>query len=194
MSFKKFSLKPNCLLTRNDLTFISRPKSWFNYKNSWNPLFVGLLEHGYKIREFPLPFKKSEHRLHIMNKFICSTQTPTHLFIDFQDYTDLKEYFKNDYFHFFSITKPLKSLTIVDFGLSQTPTNTHTLISFNNLKSNISLLNLDDSDYILHPWLSFVEQSFSMNYFSKLKFHSHLKEILLNRCQELAELDFMQDS
>jgi hypothetical protein len=51
-----FDLKPNCLLTRWPVVFVTGPRSLFYFSNYWNLYPVFLAEHGYEVFKVHLPW------------------------------------------------------------------------------------------------------------------------------------------
>lgn len=52
-----FELKPNCLLTRFPIVFVTGQSSLFYYRNYWNAFPALLAEHGYEVFTLQLPWK-----------------------------------------------------------------------------------------------------------------------------------------
>lgn len=59
---KKLVLRPNCLLTRKPIVFISGNASPFLYKKPWQEAVYFLYEHGYKVEVLQLPFHKTSSK------------------------------------------------------------------------------------------------------------------------------------
>lgn len=57
-----FELKPNCLLTRWPLLFVTGPRSIFYFSSYWNLYTVFLAEHGYEVFTLHLPWNKKDLR------------------------------------------------------------------------------------------------------------------------------------
>jgi hypothetical protein len=52
-----FELKPNCLLTRNPVLFVTGPRSIFYFRKYWNTFPSLLAEHGYEVFTLHLPWQ-----------------------------------------------------------------------------------------------------------------------------------------
>lgn len=89
-----FELKPNCLLTRWPLLFLTGPRSMFYFSTYWNLYTPYLAEHGYEVFTLHLPWNnprlRQERFEYFLNqqeslnrKFHLVLDTPT--FMEFQD-------------------------------------------------------------------------------------------------------------
>jgi hypothetical protein len=65
----KFELKPNCLLTRKPVVFITGPRSVFYFRKYWNAYPEILAEHGYEVFTLHLPWR-GQARLTKMRDFL----------------------------------------------------------------------------------------------------------------------------
>lgn len=65
----RFELKPNCLLTRNPVVFLTGPRSIFYFRKYWNAYPEVLAEHGYEVFTLHLPWQ-GPARLRKMNDFL----------------------------------------------------------------------------------------------------------------------------
>jgi hypothetical protein len=84
-----FKLRPNCLITRRPLVFITPPRSLFWYKNPWQHITHILYEHGYKVSVFQLPFQKISDQKKIFSRNKDQLQN-SHVFLDTVTYQNLK--------------------------------------------------------------------------------------------------------
>ncbi len=57
---QSFELKPNCLLTRKPVVFVTGPRSIFYFRKYWNAYPEILAEHGYEVFTLPLPWRGKE--------------------------------------------------------------------------------------------------------------------------------------
>lgn len=64
-----FELKPNCLLTRWPILFVTGPRSLFYFSKYWNHYSSFLAEHGYEVFTLHLPWNKSAERRTRMQEF-----------------------------------------------------------------------------------------------------------------------------
>lgn len=114
-SFPDFDLKPNCLLTRWPLVFISGTQSIFYAKKYWNLYPIYLAEHGYEVFHLELPTKRGAARIRFFKKFLeLEDSKHLHLIFDQEVYQELnKELNLDSYKNIRSITVltdlPLKS-------------------------------------------------------------------------------------
>lgn len=65
-----FELKPNCLLTRWPLLFVTGPRSLFYFKTYWNSYPAFLAEHGYEVFTLHLPWNNPQQRLERFQHFL----------------------------------------------------------------------------------------------------------------------------
>lgn len=90
-----FELKPNCLLTRWPLLFVTGPRSLFYFSKYWNIYTVFLAEHGYEVFTLHLPWKNAEQRKERFRQFLEQqekTQRRFHLVLDaptMEEFSDL---------------------------------------------------------------------------------------------------------
>lgn len=70
----KFELKPNCLLTRKPVVFISGPRSIFYFCKYWNAYPEILAEHGYEVFTIHLPWR-GPARLAKLKEFLRQQDT-----------------------------------------------------------------------------------------------------------------------
>lgn len=62
-------LKPNCLLTRWPLLFVSGRKSLFYFQNYWNTVPSYLAQHGYEVFNLELPWRSRNKRIEALQGF-----------------------------------------------------------------------------------------------------------------------------
>lgn len=85
-----FELRPNCLITRRPLVFITPPRSLFWYKKPWQDMTHVLYEHGYAVSVFQLPFQKIGDQKKIVLRNIDRLKK-SHIFLDSVSYENLKD-------------------------------------------------------------------------------------------------------
>lgn len=164
----RFALKPNCLLTRRPLIWLTPPRSIFYYKLPWSDILELLYEHGYKARLFQLPFQNNNLKKQVLKQNIAELQY-AHIFVDSITYEICK-----------SELMQLTTSTITVIGDANDP-----VFSFKPQNKHRSL------SYFLHQkWCRFLKQATpaSSNTFiscSETTWHK-----LLDHCVDLAELDF----
>lgn len=89
-----FELKPNCLLTRWPLLFISGPRSIFYFSSYWNSYTSFLAEHGYEVYKLNLPWKNTRHRRERFKHFLNMQEQNNrrfHLVLDHPTFEELKD-------------------------------------------------------------------------------------------------------
>lgn len=125
---QSFELKPNCLLTRKPVVFLTGPRSIFYFRKYWNAYPEILAEHGYEVFTLPLPWR-GEERLSRTKKYFAKHATllrQYHFICDLYTANELRELFETspvvasltvlEDHHEVPITKgPRKSL-MLDFG------------------------------------------------------------------------------
>ncbi len=75
-------LRPNCLLTRSPIVFVTGRRSLFYFLNYWNEIPGFLREHGYEVQVYSLPWRGSAARYQSLNKFLEKAVRPVHLIAD----------------------------------------------------------------------------------------------------------------
>lgn len=77
--FEHLELRPNVLLTRFPLVFVSRPKSLFHLAGDFLELPAYLAEHGYRTEEVEIPDRADRHAL--LTRLLDASREPLHLFV-----------------------------------------------------------------------------------------------------------------
>lgn len=75
-------LRPNCLLTRSPIVFVTGRRSLLYFLNYWNEIPGFLREHGYEVRVCSLPWRGSANRFQTLSRFLDSATRPVHLIAD----------------------------------------------------------------------------------------------------------------
>jgi hypothetical protein len=91
----EFELKPNCLLTRWPLLFVSGQRSIFYFSAYWNVYTSFLAEHGYEVYNLHLPWSNSQRRLERLAQFLEAQEKAHrhyHLFMDQATMEEFKDY------------------------------------------------------------------------------------------------------
>lgn len=81
----QFSLRPNCLLTRWPILFVTGPRSLFYFSSYWNIYSPYLAEHGYETFTLHLPWNNLEARKKRFQEFLEIQEKSGkrfHLFMD----------------------------------------------------------------------------------------------------------------
>ncbi|WP_413287908.1 hypothetical protein [Bdellovibrio sp. HCB337] len=166
----RFQLKPNCLLTRNPIVFITGPRSIFYFRKYWNAYPEVLAEHGYNVFTLHLPWRGPE-RLRRMTEFLQNkdqTSTKYHFICDEFTASELKEVFDS--------SAKTASLTVL---------KEDSAVSSKDQPSSIALA----FAYRLHTWAC---RSLKLPTAHDLGLQfPHASSWLLQRMQERGEQDFL---
>lgn len=97
--FRPYSieLKPNCLLTRHPVVFLTGPRSIFYFRKYWNSFPVLLAEHGYEVFTLHLPWQGPARKLK-MQEFLDQQQAlgrHFHFMMDHETQIEFTEMFAN---------------------------------------------------------------------------------------------------
>ncbi len=164
----RFALKPNCLLTRRPLIWITPPRSLFYYKKPWADIPLLLFEHGYKVNLLQLPFQNINLKKQVLNQKITKLKY-SHIFVDSVTYMILKEDLLQ-----------LASSTITVIGK-----NDDGVFHFEPLNTCFSL------SYFLHQkWCHFLNYQTPLQSETFISCSESTWHKLLEHCVYLAELDF----
>lgn len=79
---KQLELRPNCLLTRAPLVFVTGRRSLLYFLNYWNEIPEFLREHGYQVQVCSLPWRGFDSRYSALSSFIEKQPRPIHLIAD----------------------------------------------------------------------------------------------------------------
>lgn len=94
-----FELKPNCLLTRYPLLFVTGHRSLFYFSKYWNIYTSYLAEHGYEVFTLHLPWANPKQRLQRLQEFVAQQRedkTQFHLFMDSNTLHEFEAYLKEE--------------------------------------------------------------------------------------------------
>lgn len=75
-------LRPNCLLTRSPIVFVTGRRSLLYFLNYWNEIPGFLREHGYQVEVCALPWRGFNSRYSALSNFIETSPRPVHLIAD----------------------------------------------------------------------------------------------------------------
>ncbi len=92
-----FELKPNCLLTRWPLVFVTGPRSLFYFSTYWNLYTVFLAEHGYEVFTLHLPWSNPQDRKARFEEFLKNQETAQkhfHFFMDAPTFAEFRDLLK----------------------------------------------------------------------------------------------------
>lgn len=165
----KITLKPNCLLTRHPVVFVTGLRSLFYFRKYWNAYPEILAEHGYEVFTLHLPWRGPERRQK-MREFLNQQRElgqKYHFVCD--------EFTASEFKESFATTPALKSLTLIqaeEFASEQ--------------KKQSVLLNMA---YRAHTWVHY-GQALPSREDLGLQFPQGTSW-LLRRMQEQAEQDFL---
>lgn len=82
LRLKGLELKPNCLLTRYPIVFLSGPRSLFRLFDHWNDVPMFLREHGYEVFVIEPVGRTSETRIASAHEALQAFGGPCHLIAD----------------------------------------------------------------------------------------------------------------
>lgn len=105
-----FELKPNCLLTRWPVLFVTGHRSLFYFKSYWNAYTPFLAEHGYEVFTLHLPWKSTEQRCQRLMQFLKqqeNQQRQFHLFLDSNTFSEFADLFRE---HKFTVIRSLTEI------------------------------------------------------------------------------------
>jgi hypothetical protein len=163
----KIQLKPNCLLTRHPVVFVTGPRSLFYFRKYWNAYPEVLAEHGYEVFTLHLPWQGPARRKNLED-FLSQQQSSKkfHFICDVPTAAEFKTLFAQ--------TSNSASVTVLK---SETPSRTTTQSFTLNLA------------YRLHSW-RFSDKTVPQAEDLGLHF-PHEGPKLLKKMQELGEQDFL---
>lgn len=179
-------LKPNCLLTRHPLVFISGKRSLFYFLAYWNEIPHWLASHGYEVFHLPLPWKNSRKRKQSLQNFLTQKSASGerfHLFLDQSSYNIVKALLQSQDFSCLASVTLIGKETSTEAALAPQST------------MPIEELELPSSDHkkpvfwLLH--LLWTSQSLSLSQLG-WKMARSQGDYLLERIQFLAERDLLQ--
>ena len=88
-------LRPNCLLTKYPLVFISGPRSLFHFEKLGGSLQDFLAAHGYRVFSPILPFRSKALRREVLRKWIeAQSDSSFHFFLSPETETEFGEMLK----------------------------------------------------------------------------------------------------
>ena len=84
-------LRPNCLLTRSPIVFITGRRSLLYFLNYWNEIPGFLREHGYDVRVCTLPWRGTVTRYQSLSQYLETVTRPVHLIADSTSRTEVEK-------------------------------------------------------------------------------------------------------
>jgi hypothetical protein len=87
---RDLELKPNCLLTRYPIVFMTGRRSIFYFKNYWNQIPTFLAEHGYEVEILELPWKNEALRSAAAQVMLSRRERPCHVIADSSQSAELE--------------------------------------------------------------------------------------------------------
>ncbi len=186
MNTQNLALRPNCLLTRYPLVFISGPRSLFCTKTTAYTVKLNLEAHGYPTKPLILAFRDKQNRLKALTAWLESA--------------------KSEDFHFMMADESFKEFeSILRPWLYQHQASTVTLITTNkNLNSfktssQIYFFEVDKKASVRKPLYYRLHELFCrFNRIQSLRYETNLFEQnqvqfdrFLDHCIELAENDLV---
>ncbi|WP_415064026.1 hypothetical protein [Bdellovibrio sp.] len=190
-----FELKPNCLLTRWPLLFVTGPRSIFYFSSYWNLYTSFLAEHGYEVFTLHLPWNNSQERKERFEYFLAQQeqhQRRFHLFLDLPTLEELEDCIRHKKPHsIISLTELMDADTkSSNFKLSSLPVPSMP-VEFPLSKKASLFLKLS---YQLHKILTKRSQLPSLSTLGASEDNALTNSLLLlERAQTLAEMDLRED-
>lgn len=190
-----YELKPNCLLTRWPLLFITGPRSIFYFSSYWNLYTSFLAEHGYEVFTLHLPWKNTSLRQERFLKFLEQQeahQRHFHLFLDAPTFRELEDILRK------RKSPSVVSLTEIlnDTGedsaqkLSAFPIPQETLVCLPSSSAPFLL----QISYKLHQWMVATRNLPTLGTLGAVKDTALQNSLLLlERSQILAEMDLREE-
>lgn len=172
---RELALRPNCLLTRRPLYFLTGPRSLFYYRNPWKDLHNFLYQHGYKVSVIKLPFQSHSDRKIYLKSFI-SQMDQAHFFCDAITYQELKPLLDQ--------TERSTITVFSEINLHYLPDTHHQILMNHKVKS---------LSYVLHQiYLKLKKISTPSAAEVGLKIPAKTYDKILDHCVKLAEIDFYE--
>jgi hypothetical protein len=165
-----FELKPNCLLTRNPVVFVTGLRSLFYFRKYWNAYPEILAEHGYQVFTMHLPWRGADRAIKLSEFLKAQGLAAKKFHFVCDEYTaeELKNVFEQSF--------ATASVTILKEALQTTPTQ----------KSSSYFLKLA---YKIHSLIYFSSKLPSAEDLGLQ--YPNAKEWLLQKMQEKGEEDFL---
>lgn len=190
-----FELKPNCLLTRFPLLFVTGPRSIFYFRSYWNIYTSFLAEHGYEVFTLHLPWNNPQQRKERFLHFLKQQEEHRrhfHLVLDqvtFAEFEDLIRKHKST--AIMSLTEVINpEPNSKAFNLSALPVPSAEVECLPSQNSSTFL----KLAYKLHHWLTKKRQLPSLSTLGACKDTAISNSLrLLERAQTLAEMDLRED-
>ncbi len=135
-------LRPNCLLTRSPLVFISGPRSLFSPQKMGADLQDFVLAHGYQIESMWLPFRSASNRKIFIERWFQKNKSRSfHFFVASETWIEFKQILEANFHPYSTITiinlnseTPRSQLENVElFNFESLPTSSPVLYSFHKL-------------------------------------------------------------
>lgn len=95
MDLENLALRPNCLLTRSPLVFVSGPRSLFSPEPMAAELRQFIQAHGYQVAPLWMPFRSDQQRRKTVQQWLQQNQTKSfHFFMADQTWLELQPVFE----------------------------------------------------------------------------------------------------
>ncbi len=189
---KAWTLKPNCLMTRYPILFLTGRRSLFYFMNYWNRIPDFLAQHGFQVMVLSLNWNNTRIRIHQMKSALSQLEKrreKIHVFLDESSLSELIRIIDSrDY-------QCIESITLMGSGLKMPPYRLKVPLHSLSLKRNPSSPPLF---WWIHSLLTFQLEAGSLNQKPENKLAQlgwQLSEEngyrILERVQELAESDLL---
>jgi hypothetical protein len=182
-----FALKPNCLLTRWPVVFVTGPRSLFYFSHYWNLYPVYLAEHGYEVFTVHMPWNETEARRAHFRKFLeVHAGKRYHFVVDTVTFQELRDLLWGH---------PVAH-TVTELKNTGAESSVH-----NSQVHSVEMLDGGKPGWLLglsfkiHKALMGRSELANLNTLAALPATAiDNSRLLLNRMQEIAELDFQEDA
>ncbi len=144
--FRGLELKPNCLLTRFPMAFISGPRTLFRLFDHWNDIPLYLREHGYEVFVIEPSGRSQVERAESVRAAVSQLTTHCHLIADGSLESELEKIAQMKLPHVSSLTV-VKARHRERFGASRGPT-----LSVSDLRPvamAVEVFEIDNVDFVL---------------------------------------------
>jgi len=179
-------LRPNCLLTRKPILFITPCRSPFYYKKPWGKFIELLSSHGYNVEILQLPFQNTKLRRQSIEHQITNMNSK-HIVVDhvtFEETKDLLASIQNS-----TLTVITSKVNFLKNNNSPKCNNDKYFQIQSSTENPIFTL------YALHElYMSLCKQKIPHSTELYISINENDKNVILNHFIKLAELDFMTET
>lgn len=149
--FRGLELKPNCLLTRYPMAFISGPRTLFRLFDHWNDIPLYLREHGYEVFVIEPAGRTRLERTESVRVAVSQLETNCHLIADGSLEFELEELARMKMPH-------VTSLTVVKTRLRERFASREPTLSVNDLRPTATAVEIFEIESIEFPLRGFAHR------------------------------------